>query len=194
MIHTLLGFLPKMRIERRNKGRTVAFGLVAVTLSLMATHTASAAVENFEAYLDGLQVVAPNASPAFGAAALTLDTVSGAVTINTGTYQDLLGGAINNVTLQGLAPPGINAGTLINLTLDTPGATSGTFSGGGVLDVMGIGGMQAGNTYILIRSQVFPGGEIRGQIVPAVPEPASIAPVVCGLLGLAAGRRRARVE
>jgi hypothetical protein len=156
----------------------------------MAGRTASAAIENFEAYLDGLQVVSPNASPAFGAAALTLDTVSGAVAINSGTYQGLLGGA-SNVTFQGMAPPGINAGTLFGLTLDTPGATSGTFSGGGVLDVMGIGGMQAGNTYIVIRSSVFLGGEIRGQVLPAVPEPGSIVLAVCGAIGLAVlGRRR----
>jgi hypothetical protein len=190
MIHNLMGVLSMTRIERWGKGQAAALGFVAVALSLLPAHTASAAIESFEAYLDGLQVVSPNASPAFGSAALTLDTVSGAVTINTGTYQDLLGGAINNVTLQGLAPPGINAGTLIILTLDTPGATSGTFSGGGVLDVMGIGGMQAGNTYIVVRSSMFPGGEIRGQITPAVPEPGSIVLAVCGAFGLAAGRRR----
>jgi hypothetical protein len=190
MIHNLLRRLSIMRIERRGKGYAAAFGLMAIALLLMPAHTASAAIENFEAYLDGLQVVAPNASPAVGAAALTLDSVSGAVTINSGTYQDLLGGAINNVTLQGLAPPGINAGTLIFLTLDTPGATTGTFSGGGVLDVMGIGGMQAGNTYIVVRSSVFPGGEIRGQIYPAVPETGSIVLAICGVLGLTAGRRR----
>src|SRR5688572_11119037 len=91
MIHTLLRVLSMMRIERRGMGQAAAFGLVAIALSLTATHTASAATENFEAYLDGLQVVAPNNSPAFGFAALTLDKVSGAVTINTGTYQDLLG-------------------------------------------------------------------------------------------------------
>lgn len=194
MYHNLIGVLPTMRIERRSKKQAVAFGLVAVALSLMAAQTASAAIENFSAYLDGLQVVAPNASPAFGSAALSLDTISGAVTINTGTYQDLLGGAIDNVTLQGMAPPGINAGTLIFLTLDTPGATSGTFSGGGVLDAMGIAGMQAGNTYIVVRSSVFPGGEIRGQVTPAVPEPGSIGLAVLGLFGLAAGGRRRRVK
>jgi hypothetical protein len=154
---------------------------------------ASAVTLNFQANLDGLQVVPPNASPAFGSADLTLDTVSGAVNIVSGTYQDLLGGA-NAVTLNGMAAPGTNAGVLLTLTLDTPGAATGTFSGGGTLGIMAIGGMQAGNTYINIRSQVFPSGEIRGQIfLQPVPEPGSIALAALGALGLVARTRRRRI-
>jgi hypothetical protein len=171
--------------------RTAA-GLTTVALILFGTRVASAVTLNFEANLDGLQVVAPNASPAFGYGNLTLDTVTGAVNVVTGTYHDLLGGAVD-VTLHGMAAPGINAGTQLNLTLDTPGAATGTFSGGGMLGVMANGGMQAGNTYLLIRSQVIPGGEIRGQLLPvAVPEPGSIVLAVVGALGLSACARRHR--
>ncbi len=167
-----------------------ASGLATAAFLFLGTQMASAVTLNFEANLDGLQVVAPNASPAYGYGSLTLDTVSGAVNVVTGTYQDLLGGA-SNVTFQGLAGPGFNTGTLFALTLDTPGAASGTFSGGGSLTVPQIAGMQAGDTYIVIRSSAFPGGEIRGQVFAAeVPEPGSILLAVFGALGLTVCTRR----
>jgi hypothetical protein len=178
---------------RRFSARRWAANLVAVVFLLIGTHSASAAVLTFETNLDGLQEVPPNASPAFGLGDLTLDTVSGLVTITSGTYQDLLGGA-TAVTLNGMAGPGTNAPILLVLTLDTPGAATGTFSGGGTLGVMAVGGMQAGNTYINIRSQVFPSGEIRGQIFQVTPEPGSIVLVVVGAMGLTAGARRRRIS
>lgn len=134
-----------MHIHPISNVRRVASGLATAAFLLIGTQAASAVTLNFEANFDGLQVVGPNASPAFGFGSLTLDTVSGAVNIVTGTYQDLLGGA-TAVTLNGMAAPGNNAGVLINLTLDTPGAATGTFSGGGTLAAAGIAGMQAGNT------------------------------------------------
>jgi CHRD domain len=167
-----------------------ATGLATIALLFLGTQVASAVTLTFEANLDGLQEVPPNASPAFGLGELTLDTVSGAVTITTGTYQDLLGGA-SFVSLNGMAGLGTNAGVLLNLTLDSPGAATGTFSGGGTLGIMAIGGMQAGNTYINIRSQVFPSGEIRGQLFQVeTPEPGSIMLAVFAALGLTSCARR----
>jgi hypothetical protein len=150
---------------------SVVAALVAV---LAAGRSALATIRSFEANLDGLQEVPPDASPAFGLADVTLNDATGAVSITTGTYQDLLGGS-TAVTLNGFAAVGSNASVLITLTLDTPGAATGTFSGGGTLaDQAAIDGMIAGNTYINIRSQVFPTGEIRGQVL-LTPEPASVA-------------------
>jgi hypothetical protein len=90
-----------------------------------------------------------------------------------------------------MAAPGANAGSLLSLTLDSAGTTTGTFSGGGSLGAMAIAGMQAGNTYILIRSQVFPSGEIRGQLLNVpTPEPGSVMLAGIGMISLVVGRRR----
>jgi len=147
----------------------------------------SAAVLTFEANLDGLQEVPPNASPAFGLADLTLDTGSGFLTITTGTYQDLLGGA-TAVTLNDAAI-GVSGPIILTLTLDTPGAATGTFSGSGTITAGQVTDMMNVNTYVNIRSQVFPNGEIRGQLFQ-VPEPSTVLLTCGGLAGLAFVSRR----
>src|SRR5579862_1595956 len=88
---------------------------------------APAAILNFEANFDGLQEVPPNASPAIGFADITLDTLTGALTVTNGTYSDLLGGS--TVVVIGNAAAGANGTIFASLTLDTPGSTTGTFSG-----------------------------------------------------------------
>jgi len=158
--------------------RWAAFTLVGACL---LGASASAAILSFEANLDGLQEVPPNASPGFGQVDLTLDTTSGFVTITTGTYQDLLGGA-TAVTLSDAAI-GVNGPNALVLTLDTPAATSGTFSGGGTITGGQVTDMINTNTYINIRSNVFPSGEIRGQLF-VVPEPSSLLLACGGLVGL----------
>jgi len=139
----------------------------------------------YEANLDGLQEVPPNASPAFGLGDFSLSGTTFSVT--SGSYQDLLGNSAA-ITLNDAAP-GFNGPVVFNLTLDTPGATTGTFSGSGTLSAGQIIDLNAGNLYVNIRSQVFPSGEIRGQIVPA-PEPATMALTGAASLILLAMRRR----
>jgi len=168
--------------------------LISAVLSslaiLVGASAAHAATINLHADFDGLQMTPPNASPAFGAADVTLNDVTGAFSVTTGTYQDLLGGA-NAVNLNGPAAPGVGGAFIMALTLDTPGAMSGTFSGGGTITAGQITAMSAGDTYLRIISSVYPGGEIRGQLF-VVPEPTSAILLGLGGFSVLATARRNR--
>jgi MYXO-CTERM domain-containing protein len=161
--------------------------LAAIAL-LWCAALAHASIHTFDANLDGLQEVPPNASPAFGSATATLDDGSGTFTIVTGSYNDLLGGSFAVSLFD--APVGTNGPLILALTLDTPGAATGTFSGGGPLTPAQIADVVAGKGYLNIRSQVFPSGEIRGQLFET-PEPTSfVMAALAGIGWLAAARRR----
>jgi CHRD domain/PEP-CTERM motif len=150
--------------------------------------SASADILTFEANLDPFQEVPPHNVPGFGFAELTLDTVTGFVTLTNSSYQDLIGNS-TAVTLND-APVGSNGVTILSLTLDSPGTTTGTFSGSGTITAGQVTDMIATNTYINIRSNVFPSGEIRGQLF-LVPEPSSVMLACSGIIGLIViGRRR----
>ena len=166
--------------------------VVLIGVLSAAAPLARAGTITFEVNLDPFQEVPPHNTPGFGAAELTLDDVSGLVTIVSGSYTDLLAGA-TAVTINDAAV-GANGPTILVLTLDTPGNTSGTFSGSGTITAGQITDMEADNTYINVGDSVFPSGEIRGQILAAsAPEPASAALMCAGLfMGLAGssiGRR-----
>ncbi len=158
-------------------------GMIAmgVAAALAASAAQARPVHIFNFSLDGLQEVPPNASPGIGNATVTLDDVTGAVSVS-GSYSGLLA-AVTAAHIHGLAPVGANAGVIVGLNVT--GGTAGTITGNGVLTAAQITGMIGGLTYINVHSQILPGGEIRGQIVPA---PAPLA--LLALSGLVAGRRR----
>ena len=52
-------------------------------------------------------------------------------------------------------------------------------------------GLAAGTTYFNIHTQMFPGGEIRGFLVPAaIPEPSTVGLISAGLVGILVLRGR----
>ncbi|MGH7994199.1 MAG: CHRD domain-containing protein [Limisphaerales bacterium] len=141
----------------------------------------------YTAELDPFQEIPPHNTPGYGEANFTLSGTTLSVDAGTGQYGSLLGGALSVVI--GDAAPGANGPTVISLTLDTPGQTTGTFSGSGTLTAGQITDLNAGNLYVNIRDSVYPSGEIRGQIL-AVPEPATITLASLGALALLAIRRK----
>jgi len=165
--------------------------LTVMCALLVLTGTTRADMYQFNVTLDGLQEVPPVATPGFGAATAIFDDVTGQMSIS-GTFQDLIGTTTNS-HLHGYAPFGTSAGVVFGLSF-TPGATSGTISGAGIIPAARIADTLNGLTYINIHSSFKAGGEIRGQLTDPVliPEPTSLALLAIGGVVTLRRRRQAR--
>ncbi len=131
---------------------------------LLLLPTAASAITVLNATLTGLAEVPPNASTATGTATVTLDT--GGTTISwTVTYSGLLG----TLTASHIhtAPIGTNGPVTIALN-PVAGTTSGTYSGSAAVTPAQASDLLAGLDYVNIHSNLFPGGEIRGQLTTGV--------------------------
>ncbi|HMP01866.1 MAG TPA: CHRD domain-containing protein [Gemmatales bacterium] len=144
----------------------------------------------FSVFLDGLQEVPPNASPGFGFADGTYDTGTNLLTW-TITYSGLLAPA--NAAHFHIAPVGVNGPVVIDIPSNSGGNILSPIVGSATVLAADEASLLAGDWYINIHTSVFPGGEIRGQVeLTAVPEPATLALVGAGTLGLVAFVQRKR--
>ena len=136
-----------------------------LTLALLAglalAAPGHAVVVTYVASLDGTQEVPPNASPASGSGTFTIDTVANTIAVSA-TFSGLVAPQ-TAAHIHCCAPPGVNAGVIIPFPIGSP--IIGTF---GYVEA-NEANILAGNSYINVHSQVFPGGEIRGQILPPPP-------------------------
>ena len=136
----------------------------------------------FTATLTGAQESPPIASTATGSGEVILNAAQDMITVDL-IWDGLVGGPASAAHIHCCAPPGTNAGVLFALS-GVPSATSGaipeqTFA---VTSVQ-VTELEAGLMYFNIHDAAFPGGEIRGQILPAAtPEPASFALLAFGLV------------
>ncbi len=152
------------------RGRKIASLLaLAASVSLVANPSASStrmfAPHVFRVLLDGSQEVPPVVTAGTGTVTVTLDDVTGAVNLM-GQFSGLTSTA-TMAHIHGPAPVGMEAGIILGLT--ETGGTSGTVSGSGVFSSTEIADLLAGLHYVNVHSMNFIGGEIRGQIVDAVP-------------------------
>ena len=105
-----------------------------------------------------------------------------------------VGVAVMPPTLPGF-PAGVSAGSydaVIDLSLDASYAGAFLTASGGTSDDAEralIDGINAGKAYLNIHTSTFGGGEIRGFLAP-IPEPATYALMLMGLLGVGAAARR----
>ena len=182
-------------------------------LALAAALPAQAVTRTFTATLSGAAEAPPTASTATGSALVTIDDVSRLMQVNA-TFAGLsspntaahihcctavpftgtVGVATTTPTFTDF-PAGTLAGTYSH-TFDMALATSWntafiTANGGTTTTAFTafLNGMILGDTYFNIHTGQFPGGEIRGFLVP-VPEPQTYALMLVGLGALGASRWR----
>jgi hypothetical protein len=164
---------------------------VALLATIACAVPAPATLWTFDPiFLDGLQETPPVATPGTGTGMATLDDVTNQFILS-GSFANLIG-TTNNAHVHGPAGVGVGpAGVLFGITFDF-GVTSGNYSFNGVISATDTAHLLAGNGYINIHSTFRPGGEIRGQILNPVPEPATFILFALGACGLLAPGRRVR--
>ena|SRR3989442_398564 len=168
-------------------------------LAAIVTSLAVAQAQDFTVNLDGAQD-GGGTRMGSGSGTLTLNT-----TLDTLTFNNINFGGLSAPSfaghIHGPGAPGVSVGVLYPLggSFFTLGYTYGTINGTLPLVTIGtytvptqISDLESGLWYINIHDSVFPGGEIRGQILP-VPEPSALPLVGIGVCGLwLLMRRRSR--
>jgi hypothetical protein len=175
--------------------------IALVSSGLVLAAPARGAIFDFHAVLLGSSEVPANASSATGTADVVLNDGTGILSI-TETFTGLSAPAIA-AHIHCCTPAGITAPVALPFG-SFPTTTSGTFSQtfdlatplllvNGITEAQFIAGLEAGLGYVNIHDANFPGGEIRGQLIPTVPEPSTWAMLLLGFAGIAAvGFRKRR--
>jgi hypothetical protein len=172
--------------------------------------SANAAVITWSASLDASQENPSNASTGTGIGTVTFDDVTNVLTLDL-TWAGLTGPGVQAHIHCCVAPTG-NAGIAVDLWLvATPQPATGSFTRVEDLDLVNpfraafvaanggtpamafatlVAAMNSGHAYFNIHTANFPGGEIRGNISPAAPEPATVLLLTLGAGAVALRRRR----
>ena len=162
--------------------------ILLTSLVAISTALAAHAQSSFTVTLTGAaERPTPVTTSATGNGTLTLTGSSLAYNI---TYSGLSGTGLSGQHIHGDANTTASAGVLFTLLGGVANSTSGTLAGTITgLTAGQITSLQSQLWYVNVHSGAFPGGEIRGQIVP-VPEPGTLALVGLGGLGLFGALRR----
>lgn len=190
--------------------------LVLIISMVGFTHSAHAIPVYYTATLDGPSEAPPNASPGIGFAEVIIDIIAHTLSVNV-TFSGLLGTTTAAHIHAATAIPGTGTAMIATQTPTFSGfpsvATSGTYAQ--TFDTTSASTFNAafatangrtaagaeaalssalanGRAYLNIHTTTFPGGEIRGFLVPKdVPEPTIISLMTLGVLGFLLTKRRA---
>ena len=187
---------------------------IALLLLVFPLQTIWARSLTYDAILTGPAESPPNASPGTGFAVVTIDSTANILNIVSETFSGLLGTTTASHIHCCTALPGVGTAGVATQVLSFAGfplgVTSGSYSmsfdmtqgttwnpafiaaNGGTAagaEAVLVAGAAAGVAYLNIHSTAYPGGEIRGFLVPA-PEPGTLLLLASGFLGVAAAARR----
>ena len=188
---------------------------LAAVLALTAAGSARAGIITYVAGLSGPNESPPNASPGFGDAIVTIDDLLNTMRVQVEFFGLLgtttashihcctavpdagtVGVATTTPTFTGF-PLGVTSGTydhIFDLTLASSYNSSFVTAHGGTTvgaEAFLLAGIAANKSYLNIHTTAFPGGEIRGFLHAAIPEPGSWALMIAGF-GLAGAALRGR--
>ena len=131
---------------------------------LVAAGAAQAQTLHFNFVIEGSQEVPAVATPGVGVGDVYLDTQTNELSWNIG-FTQLIGSTTASHT-HGAAPFGVNAGVQVNIGAISGGVVS-PMIGATTISAAQADDLKAGLWYVNIHTSVHPGGEIRGQIIPA---------------------------
>jgi len=131
----------------------------AVALSMFAAGAVHAATLNFKATLAAASETPPTTSAGTGMVIAALDTDT--KTFRYKVFYSGLTGPAMAAHFHGPAAVGAKAPPVLPVT-----AAPSPFNGEAVLTDAQIAGLEAGMWYFNIHTAAFPGGEVRGQVVP----------------------------
>jgi len=186
--------------------------LATATALMLSAPVTYAVPMTFVTNLAGANEVPAVPSPGTGFAAVVLDPTAQTIQINVGfsglTSPDAMahihccaplgtnvGVATTLPAFPGF-PLGVTSGSYISAIFDLTQPTIYnpafvTMQGGlSQAEAAFIAGIQNGLTYLNIHTTTFPGGEIRGQLFPPIPEPSTFLLLGSGLAGLLLWRKQ----
>jgi hypothetical protein len=166
------------------KRRSASSAVLGIVLIVLLPCTGLANLVNFYVGANADQVVGDVVSPGTGAGWVQLDTSTNTIQWNF-IFGNLTGPA-TGAHFHGPAATGVNAG--VQLTLDessNPIVGSATITASQAEDLMD------DLWYIQLHTDANPSGEIRGQVIKVIPEPATTA--LLGIGAVALLRRRKHV-
>ena len=160
--------------------------LLAVAVLVGIAPVCPAAIQNFTISATGAQETPPNASGAAGGGIAIFDSTANTISVSL-FFAGL--SALATASHIHVGAPGVPGPVIVSFVPFTPAATAGIIVGGPLaFPVANVPDLFAGHTYFNIHDAVFPGGEIRGQLLP-VPEPATIGLLALGTLAFLSRRR-----